>query len=98
MALTEQLFIDCPVDSRANIGITLADLDLSEVLPTWQVPTTVVVGRQDRLTPVHHAERLARELPDAQLVVVERAGHQAPIERPDEVTATIRARIDDALR
>ncbi len=97
VALTEQLFLDAPVDARANLGITLADLDLSDALPLWKVPTTVVVGGRDRMTPRHHGERLVRELPDAELVVVERAGHQAPLERPHEVAAAIRGRIDRAV-
>jgi pimeloyl-ACP methyl ester carboxylesterase len=97
VALTEQLFIDCPVDARANVGMVLSDLDLSDVLPTWKVPSTVLVGRRDRLTPLHHSERLVEELPDAELVVLDRAGHQSPIEQPDEVTAVIRRRIDAAV-
>jgi pimeloyl-ACP methyl ester carboxylesterase len=97
VALTEQLFLDCPVDARANIGMTLSDLDLSDALPRWQVPSTVVVGRQDRLTPRHHSRRLAAELPDAELVEIDRAGHQAPLERPREVTDAIRERIDRAI-
>jgi pimeloyl-ACP methyl ester carboxylesterase len=96
VALTEQLFLDAPVDTRANLGLTLSDLDLSDTLSTWKVPSTVVVGSHDRLTPRHHSERLARELPEAELVVVDRAGHQSPLERPDVVTPVIRARIDRA--
>lgn len=97
VALTEQLFLDAPVDTRADLGTTLGDLDLSESLPLWKVPTTVVVGAQDRLTPVHHSERLVRELPDAELVVIDRAGHQSPLERPVEVTAAIEDRIARVL-
>lgn len=97
IALTEQLFIDSPVDTRANLGLTLSDLDLSDTLSIWKVPSTVVVGSHDRLTPRHHSERLARELPDAELVVVDRAGHQSPLERPEVVTPVIRARIDRAI-
>lgn len=98
VALTEQLFIDCPVDARASIGLTLSDLDLGDVLGDWKVPTTVVVGRRDRLTPMHHSERLAEGLPDAELVVIDGAGHQAPLEQPEAVDRAIRARIDAALR
>lgn len=97
VALTEQLFLDAPVDARANLGITLADLDLSDALPTWKVPSTVVVGRQDRMTPVHHSRRLVAELPDAELVIVEQAGHQAALERPADVNAAIRRRIARAI-
>jgi pimeloyl-ACP methyl ester carboxylesterase len=97
VALTEQLFIDCPVDARANVGLTLSDLDLSDALPRWKVPSTVVVGRRDRMTPLHHSRRLVDELPDAELVVVDRAGHQSPIERPHDVTTAIRQRVDRTL-
>jgi pimeloyl-ACP methyl ester carboxylesterase len=94
VALTEQLFLDTPVDARANLGITLADLDLSDHLPHWTVPSTVVVGTRDRMTPRHHAQRLVRELPDAHLVEVPGAGHQSPLEQPERVTGAIRDRID----
>jgi pimeloyl-ACP methyl ester carboxylesterase len=97
VALTEQLFLDSPVDTRANLGLTLTDLDLSDTLGSWKVPSTVVVGSHDRMTPRHHSERLVRELPDAELVVVDRAGHQSPLERPRQVTDAIRDRIDRAV-
>jgi pimeloyl-ACP methyl ester carboxylesterase len=97
VALTEQLFLDSPVDTRANLGLTLSDLDLSDTLGAWKVPSTVVVGSRDRLTPRHLSERLVQELPDAELVVVDRAGHQSPVERPREVTGAIRDRIDRAV-
>lgn len=97
VALTERLFLDCPVDARANIGMILGDLDLSDAVPLWKVPSTVVVGRQDRLTPVHHSRRLVAELPDAELLVIDRAGHQTPLERPREVTDAIRRRVDRAI-
>lgn len=93
VALTEQLFLDCPVDARVGVGSALADLDLSEDVARWKVPTTVVVGSRDRMTPPHHARRLVRELPDGELVRIEGAGHQSPLERPHEVTAAIVARV-----
>lgn len=97
VALTEQLFLDTPVDARAAVGMLIGDLDLTDALPRWTVPTTVIVGSDDRLTPPHHARRLARELPDAELVELPGVGHQAPIEVPDRVTAIIRDRVDAAV-
>lgn len=93
VALTEQLFLDCPVDARAGVGQALADLDLSDVVGEWKAPTTVVVGARDRMTPPHHARRLVRELPDAELVTVDGAGHQSPVERPEVITRVIEDRV-----
>jgi pimeloyl-ACP methyl ester carboxylesterase len=42
------------------------------------VPTLVVHGDEDPLFPVGHAEALAREIPDAELLVLEGTGHELP--------------------
>lgn len=54
------------------------------------VPTTVVVGAEDSLTPPELARALATAIPDAELVVAPGAGHLTPIEAPDAVTAALR--------
>jgi 3-oxoadipate enol-lactonase len=55
-----------------------------------RAPTLVAVGEHDK--PDFHviAERLAREIPDAELVVIPGAGHLPSIERPDETAAMVR--------
>jgi pimeloyl-ACP methyl ester carboxylesterase len=45
----------------------------------------VMGGDADRITPWAHTEALAAELPDAELVRLDGAGHMAPLEQPDEV-------------
>ena len=45
----------------------------------------MIVGREDRWSPVSQHEEMARLLPDARLVVVPDAGHFAPLEAPDAV-------------
>ncbi|MDP9346093.1 MAG: alpha/beta fold hydrolase, partial [Actinomycetota bacterium] len=58
--------------------------------PLWErlgelpMPTTVVVGAEDAKF-VAVGERLAAALPDAELVVVPRAGHGLPREAPQAV-------------
>lgn len=44
-------------------------------------PVTVWHGTDDRVCPVGQAQRLARRIPDAELHLVEGAGHLLPIER-----------------
>jgi pimeloyl-ACP methyl ester carboxylesterase len=62
------------------------------------LPVAVLVGSLDRLTPPACAATIARELPDAELVVCADAGHMLPIERPDVVTGAIVSVIRRAAR
>lgn len=55
------------------------------------VPTVVLVGSHDKLTPVGSAKRIARALPSARLTIYPEAGHMLPLERVTEVTAHLTA-------
>jgi pimeloyl-ACP methyl ester carboxylesterase len=68
----------------------LMDMDLRHALPLVRVPSLVVVGEHDRVTPPATAVELVGDLPDATLVVVEHAGHMAMLERPAEVNHDLR--------
>ena len=64
--------------------------DGREDLRSIRVPTVVVCGRQDILTPPHLHGEMADRVPGARLVIVEGAGHLAPLEQPHAVTAVLR--------
>jgi pimeloyl-ACP methyl ester carboxylesterase len=49
---------------------------------TLQHPVLLLWGREDEITPVRFGERLARELPNAKLIVYPRCGHIPQIEAP----------------
>jgi pimeloyl-ACP methyl ester carboxylesterase len=53
------------------------------------VPTLVVVGADDRATPVDRAERIAGLIPGAQLRVVADCGHSSTLEQPDAISALL---------
>lgn len=53
------------------------------------LPTLVLVGDEDQLTPVKWAEYLADKITNAQLKVISQAGHFVMLERPDEVNQAI---------
>jgi 3-oxoadipate enol-lactonase len=55
-----------------------------------RAPTLVAVGERDKQDFHVIAERLAREIPDAELVVIPGAGHIPSLERPDETAALVR--------
>jgi len=61
------------------------------VLQRLTVPTLVLVGSEDRLTPPSHARRIASALPDpVGIVELPLTGHMAPLERPAEVNRWLR--------
>jgi pimeloyl-ACP methyl ester carboxylesterase len=64
--------------------------DSRPLLVEIEVPTVVMVGRQDLATPLPRAQEMAADIANAQLVVLEECGHVSPLERPAEVTAGLR--------
>ena len=68
----------------------LGRIDSRPYLPAVQVPTLVLCGRQDGLTPLARHEEMAAAIPGARLSVIEDCGHLATMERPAAVTAMMR--------
>lgn len=90
VAFFERMLITCPPDVRAKVGMAMSELDLHESLPRLTVPTIVIAGDDDRLTPPSHARRIAQMLPQLRrLTVLEDTGHMTPLERPEVVTAAL---------
>ncbi len=58
----------------------------------------VLSGDADRLTAFSHSETIAEELPDAELVRVDKAGHMVMLERPGLVTDRIVSLVRRGLR
>jgi 3-oxoadipate enol-lactonase len=54
-------------------------------------PTGVFVGREDILTPVRLSEQLAKNIPNAELVILEETGHGMLIESPKQVADALLA-------
>jgi pimeloyl-ACP methyl ester carboxylesterase len=77
--------------------VTLGDFagcdrfDVMAKLGAVRVPTLVVVGRDDRLTPPKYAAWLAATIAGARLVEVPAAGHFVQLEQPAAVNAALRA-------
>lgn len=60
------------------------------------VPTTVMVGGADLLTPPSHARRLAAAIDGARLLVLPGAGHYLPLERDEAVSYELVAAVERA--
>ena len=63
VAFYERMLVATPADARASIGIAMSAMDLHYALRRLTVPTVVIAGEDDRLTPPSHARRISEMLP-----------------------------------
>jgi len=63
--------------------------DSAAVLGRVQVPTLVIVGREDGITPVSDAESMHRAMPGSRMVVLPDVGHMSNMEAPGEFNAAL---------
>ncbi|MFF0780946.1 alpha/beta fold hydrolase [Streptomyces sp. NPDC003720] len=81
----------CPRTVRHAWAGMLAALDLDHGVRELRVPTAVLHGAADRLTPVVHAHALVAALPQCiGLTELPGVGHMSPVEAPEQVTGRIR--------
>ena len=75
-----------PAQHARQIRALLDRPDPRTLLPGIACPTLVMVGRQDRWSPLAQHEAIAAAIPGAVLVVIEDSGHMTPVERPRQVS------------
>ena len=68
--------------------------DMTSLLPTIQVPTLVIVGAEDALTPPAEMKAVAAAIPNAQYVEIPQAGHMTTMENPAAVNQAFVTFID----
>jgi 3-oxoadipate enol-lactonase len=79
--------------SRGIAAGQLAMADRPDSTPTLDqiaVPTLVVVGEHDAISPPAEMQEFAAKIAGAETVVIPGAGHMAPLEKPAEVNRAIR--------
>jgi len=62
---------------------------LTEVLPKIDIPTLVIVGRDDEFTPVAKAVELKENLQNCKFIIIEDAGHMPNLEQPEEFNKAV---------
>lgn len=69
---------------------SMAEADLSDVLPQIRVPTLLLYGEMDERSPLHIAKDLHAQIPTAELAVIPGVGHLANVEAPAAFNAEVR--------
>src|SRR6188768_2234301 len=84
------------LNGRARPGVLAADLAAChewspslDAIRKLELPTLVVVGKRDQMTPQNAGRALAAEIPGAKLVTLD-AGHSMMSEAPRELTRELR--------
>jgi pimeloyl-ACP methyl ester carboxylesterase len=97
VAQARALAAEQPITSLVASLMTLRDReDSTPTLPTIDVPTLVVVGEEDALTPPSDAAELEDGIRQARLVRMPGAGHLTPLERPEEFNRAFLSFLDEA--
>lgn len=91
-ARTEAIMAASEADSLARALLAICDFDAVDRLPSIGLPVLVVAGEHEG--NVQDQARLAGGLPAASLVVIEGAGHMAPMEAPSYFAALVREFLD----
>ncbi|MBW8752023.1 MAG: alpha/beta fold hydrolase [Propionibacteriales bacterium] len=89
-ALTVDGIISCSAATMVGFYEDFMEHDRIDALKVLDgVPTKVLVGSRDVLTPPAHARRIADHVEGATLTVVPDAGHMLPLERDELVSETL---------
>jgi pimeloyl-ACP methyl ester carboxylesterase len=85
----------------ATIQAALAALgdrpDMTDAMRRCRVPTLLVVGADDAITPPSCLQTAEALMPDARLLIVPRAGHMTPLEAPAVFNAAVVAFLQDRI-
>ena len=73
-----------------------ARADSSPTLSTITVPTLVIVGEHDVLTPPDESRLIAEGIPNARLVTIDQAGHMSNLENPEGFNDALLAFVETA--
>ena len=67
------------------------DFDMRSRIQEIKVPTLVLIGNDDQLTPVKWSQYLADHIPNSTLLVIKDAGHFIMVEQPSQLNKAIAA-------
>jgi pimeloyl-ACP methyl ester carboxylesterase len=86
VAFSEKMMLDTPIPTLMEFLHALEVHDETAALPTLAtIPTLVVCGDHDLVTPDEYSRKMADALPDSELVIVARSGHLVLLSKPDPI-------------
>jgi 3-oxoadipate enol-lactonase len=87
--LVRNMMADCTHETHHDAPRALIGLDLTPDLPSIKVPTLVIGGSADMITPPASSRRMASLIPGARLELLRDGGHLLMLERTETINALI---------
>lgn len=86
VAFSQKMMHGTPVPTMVEFLHALETHDETAALSTLgRIPTLIVCGDHDLLTPAEYSRRMASALPNCELIIVGRAGHLVLLGKPDPI-------------
>jgi 3-oxoadipate enol-lactonase len=89
--LKETMYLVSPETVAASLLAMSMRRDFSDLLPKIDIPTYVISGTEDALSPPEVMKPMADAIPNAQFHVIEGSGHLSPMETPAEFNSILRS-------
>jgi pimeloyl-ACP methyl ester carboxylesterase len=77
--------LETPTEVTHGDYIACNDFDVRERLGEITVPTLILAGTVDKMTPLALSQELAENIPNATLALIENGGHMFPLEQPEKI-------------
>jgi len=99
VAILDTMMRNCPVDAVTDgLDAMRTREDSTPTLATITVPTLIVCGAEDALTPVAESEAMHKAIASSQLGILPGAGHASCIEHPAGFNALLSGFITASIR
>lgn len=85
----KQIVMRSTADAAIDLLECMEGIDIESRLGQLEMPTLVIHGSRDAITPPASSEKLAAIMPNATLAMIEGAGHVPTVTRPDKIAANI---------
>jgi len=90
VAFVDEMLSGTPFDVIAEFFPSFGALDKFAVLAAFErIPTLVICGTRDKITPIGLSRKLEAHIPTSTLVECEGAGHMVMMERHEQVNAAL---------
>lgn len=89
MAANRRSMLACASQVMLDDFLACDQFDLRARLPEITLPTLVISGGRDQMTPASFGHFLAEQLPQAEFALIEEAGHMMMLEAPDVVARLV---------